>query len=162
MLLCFSIRTRTRQWGWRVELWTDSSAMTSWLNLSAAQCTSSAVQLLPSLCPRASSQAVATSPHVPGWVGALQPDASPVCYPRSQRPHCSSSFLPSPHGCCAGSLALSFSLWGGKIALPYRSRAGNSQNTPRRGECRLRKCQVPLSCSFQIYFCTVPTHPSPH
>lgn len=67
----------------------------------------------------------------------------------------------SAHGCCLAPW-LYLSVWGGEIALPYHSRAGNPQNTPRRGECRLKKCQVPLACSFQTCFCTVPTQPSPH
>lgn len=161
MLLCFSIRTKTRQWGWPVELWTDSPALTSWLNLSAAQCSSSAVQLLPSLCPRASSHTLGHQPHVPAWVGTL-PHCSLMCHQfvtRDRRglPVPAASFLlpTSVHGCCPGSWALSLRVCGGKIAPPYRSH-------PRRGECRLRKCQVPLACSFQISFCTVPTQLSPH
>lgn len=67
----------------------------------------------------------------------------------------------SAHGCCLAPW-LYLCVWGGKIALPYHSRAENPQNTPRRGGCRLRKCQVPLACSFQIYFCTVLTQPCPH
>lgn len=79
-MLLFRIRTR------HVELWTDSSAMTSWLNLQP-----SALPVQCSCCPACAQGQWVTSPHVP-----LQPEASPVCYPWPQGPHRSSSFLPSP------------------------------------------------------------------
>lgn len=103
--------------------------------------------------------------HVPAWVWAL-PHCSLMCHQFVTHGHrglWSSSFLPSFLPSAASEhVALSLCVWGGKIALPYRSCAGNPQNTPRRGESRLRKCQVPLARCFQIRSCTVLTQPSPH
>lgn len=91
-MLLFRKRTRTWQWSWHVNLWTDSSAVTSWLNLQPSAPPAQAV-------PEGHGQALGQQPpcaSLGGGPAPLQPEVSPVCHPWPQGPRCSSSFLPSP------------------------------------------------------------------